>query len=125
MSLDLNIGIEKRKEIIDRLQFFYGVDVFFSSSYERLRRDDPTVPRELRFTDHYSIGPGLDFNTGFILNIFKDFFIAAEVTPYLAYYYTKRKEIVNQVKTTSTINNANFNFSNQNIRLSLVYRWIK
>lgn len=125
MSLAFNIGIEKRKDIINRLQFFYGADVYFSSSYGRTKQDNPTVSRELRFTDHYTIGPGLDFNSGVILNIFKDFFIAAEVMPIIEYSYTKTQEIVNQEKTSNTFNGMHFNFSNENIRLSLVYRWIK
>ena len=124
-SLAFNLGFEKRKEIVEKLQLFYGVNIMIGGGFGRSMEDNPNVPRELRFTDHYSISPGLGFNSGFLLNIFKDFFIAAEVTPSVEYLYSNSQFINGLEKFTNTYNTGSFNFSNQNVRLSIVYRWLK
>lgn len=49
------------------------------------KRKYPTLPRDLRYLDDFSINPGLGFNSGFIAKITGDFSISAEIIPKLIY----------------------------------------
>jgi hypothetical protein len=120
-----DIGIEKRKQLTNKLVGFYGISVTASTDFQRSKTENPTLPKNLRYTDDLSISPGLGFNSGFILNIFNDFFIAAELTPKLYYTYSFSQQIQGSEKVKSTINSGILRFNNKSILISLVYRWTK
>ena|SRR4030043_476273 len=120
-----DVGLEKRKQITEKLTAFYGINVITSISFVRSKREDPTLPQDLRHMDNFSISSGLGFNSGFIFNFAKDFSISAEIIPKLIYTYSasEGQDGLNKVKNIMT--GGSFNLDNESVRVSLIYHWIK
>ena len=119
------VGIEKRNKINNRLTAFYGINFVAASSFYRQKTENPSLLRDLRHLDILSINPGFGFNSGFILSISDEFAIAAEVVPQLLYNYSTTQRIAGTDKITDTTQGGSFNFNNQSLRVSIIYKWIK
>ena len=119
------IGIERRKNITDKLSAFYGVDVFTEGRFMRNKSENPNYPADLRFTDDLTVTPGLSFNSGFILNIKGAFSIATVLAPEIAYTYSSKEMVVNSTKVKATQNEGSLNIGNQYIQIGLIYKWDK
>ena len=125
LSGGFDIGLEKRKQVTEKLTAFYGINLAVSADFQRSKYDDPTLPKNLRFTDDFSISPGLGFNSGFILNILNDFSISAEIIPKLNFIYTSNQNIQGTEKVKSTNNGGSLQLDNQSVRISFIYHWTK
>lgn len=117
------IGLEKRTQITNKLTAFYGVNFVITTSFQRNKREDPTLPSDLRHLDDFSINPGLGFNSGFIYKINDEFSISAEVIPRLLYNYSSTQRISGLNKVNDTTQGGSFNLDNQSVRVSLIYKW--
>ena len=120
-----DIGLEKRKQITNKLTGFYGLNFVISTSLDRNMRQDPTLPRDLRHLTNLSINPGFGFNSGFIYKISDAFSISAEVIPQLLFKYSSNQRISGTTKVNDTIQGGSFNIDNQSVLVSLVYKWDK
>jgi hypothetical protein len=119
------IGFEKRKQITEKLTAFYGINLTASSNFQRYKSENPSLPMDLRHTDHFSIFPGLSFNSGMILKITGDFSIAAEIIPRLLFTYSSNENINGSAKVKDIITGGSFGFNNQSLSVSLIYKWNK
>jgi len=117
------IGLEKRTQITEKLTAFYGINFITSTSFQRNKREDPTLPHDSRYLDDFSIEPGFGFNSGFILNITGDFSIAAEIIPQLVFKYASSERISGSEKVKDTNTGGSLNLDNQSVRVSLIYKW--
>ena len=123
LSGTFDIGLEKRKQITNKLTGFYGLNIVISTSLDRDMREDPTLPRDLRHLTDFSINPGLGFNSGFIYKISDAFSISAEVIPQLLFKYSSNQRISGTTKLKDTIQGGSFNLDNQSVLVSLIYKW--
>ena len=121
----LDIGIEKRKQLNEKLWLFYGINIFESTSFSRTNTADPTLPKDLRNQDNLLIGTGLGFDSGFILNIVGNFSVSAEISPRLSYSHNSHTFINNSEKYKDTIQTYGFGISSSIIRISLLFSWTK
>lgn len=119
------IGLEKRKQITDKLFAFYGVNFVVSSNFHRNKRQDVSLPLESRRLDDYSINPGFGFNSGLIYSISDEFLISAELTPRLLYHYSTSQRVTGLDKVNDTSHAISFDLDNQSIRVSVIYKWNK
>ena len=118
-------GIEKRKIITDKLQAFYGIDIFTWGSFYRHFQQDPSLPYDLRFHDNLSVTPGFSFKSGLILKISDAFSIAAEIAPEIFYSFGYNEKTVGNIKVKDTSSNGIISISNQNVWIAFVYKWDK
>jgi hypothetical protein len=121
----VEIGLEKRSGISNRMTAFYGVNLITSTSYQRSKVDDPNVPKDLRHVDLLSISPGLGFNSGFIYNISDEFSVAAEVTPRIVYDYSIQERISGTDKSHNIDHGGYFMLNNTSVKVSIIYAWRK
>lgn len=120
-----DIGLEKRKQITNKLTCFYGLNFVITTSLDRNKREDPTLSRDLRHLNNFSINPGFGFNSGFIYKISDEFSISAELIPQLLYNYSSRERISGTDKVLDTIQGGSFIFDNRSVLVSLIYKWGK
>ena len=125
LSGGFDIGLEKRKQVTERLTAFYGINLTASTDFQRSKYDDPTLPANLRFTDDFNISPGLGFNSGFILNVLNNFSISAEIMPRLLMIFNSNQNVIGTNKVKDTNMGGSFNFNSSSVRISFVYNWIK
>ena len=125
ISGSFDIGLEKRKSLTDVFSCFYGLNLYNWTSFNRINNpQDPTLPRELRHLNNYDIDLGFGFNSGFILKVFKDLFISAELMPRILYKYNLSQSLVQGEKVKYTANGGSLNLNNT-VQFSLIYSWIK
>jgi hypothetical protein len=123
-SGSFDIGMEKRKSISETLTCFYGINLYNWSSFNRIKTEDPTLPRDLRFLDSFSSESGFGFNSGFILRIYKGFSISTELTPRILYKYNTTQNIDQGEKVKYTGSGGSINI-NSTVQLALIYSWSK
>jgi hypothetical protein len=116
--------LEKRKLITEALTCFYGINLYNWSSFNRIKTEDPTLPKDLRFLDSFSAESGFGFNSGFILKIYKGFAISTELTPRILYKYYTSQNINQGEKVKYTGNGGSINI-NSTVQLALIYSWSK
>ena len=121
----LEVGLEKRSSITEKMKIFYGIDLICNSGYRRNRSDSPNLPEDLRALDDLYIYPGLGFKSGVILNIKNDFFISAELSPQILYKYYSHERITNSELRKERTTGFDLNLNNESVRISLIYRWTK
>jgi hypothetical protein len=119
------LGLEKRKQIVDKLDFFYGMNLMVYSEFHRNITEDPALPRNLRYRDIIHIEPGLSFNSGFLLHLSSSFSISAEIIPQIIYTYYSSERIEGSEKVKDINNGVTFSANNRAIRFSLIYNWEK
>jgi hypothetical protein len=119
------VGLEKRARINNRLTAFYGVNFVTSTSFQKRKTEDPTLPLDLRHLDVLNINPGLGFNSGFIYTISGEFSVSAEVSPKLLYNYTTSERISGTNKVNDTTQGGSFELDNRSVKISLIYTWSK
>lgn len=119
------VGLEKRSKISNRLTAFYGVNFVTSTSLQRTKTEDPTLPLDLRHLDVFNVNPGLGFNSGFIYTISGEFSVSAEVIPKLLYNYTRSERRTGTNKVNDTTQGGSFNLDNRSVKISLIYTWSK
>jgi len=120
-----DIGLEKRKQITNKLTAFYGINFVVMTTFQRTKTEDPALSRDLRHVSVFSVNPGLGFNSGFIYTISGEFSIAAEISPRLLYHYSTTERISGAIKVNDTTQGGSVNIGNQSVKFSLIYHWIK
>ena len=122
---DFEIGLEKRKQISERLTFFYGINFLTMTSFNIHKKEDPGMPLDQRSLNDLNLSPGIGFDTGLMFKITGDFSIAAEIMPALLFNYASREEISGTETVKDTQTGVSLDFNTQSVLISLVYRWNK
>ena len=123
ISGGLKVGLEKRKSVREPIQFIYGVDLQAVLSNTGRTTDNPNLPIELRTLHNTSVSTGLGFNLGFMLDLGKNFFVGAELTPSILYRLTTSDRLGADAIFVEKTSSIDLNISNQSVRLSAIYRW--
>jgi len=118
------VGLEKRKQITDKLTAFHGINFITSTSFQR-NKLEPSITQDLDDLDNFSITTGLGFNFGFIVKIAGDFSISAEIIPELVYKYSSTERIAGLIKVKDSNKHGSFNIDNESVRVSFIYQWHK
>jgi hypothetical protein len=125
ISGGFEIGLEKRKQLTEKLSAFYGINFTSTANFARSKNDNPAIPADLRYTDSFNINPGLGFNSGFILKITADFLMSAEIIPQILFRYSSSEGVEGSNKVKHVNTGGSLNFDNQSVRVSVIYRWNK
>jgi hypothetical protein len=118
------VGLEKRKQITDKLTAFHGINFITSTRFQRNKLAS-SITQDLGYLDDFSITTGLGFNFGFIFKIAGDFSISAEIIPELVYKYSSTERIVGPIKVKDSNKQGSFNIDNESVRVSFLYQWHK
>lgn len=119
------VGLEKRMQITNRMTAFYGINFVTMTSFQRNKREDPTLPADSRHLVYFSLSPGFGFNSGFIFKITEEFSLSAEVIPRLLFKYSSTERIAGSTKVKDSSTGLSLNLDNQSVRVSLIYKWNK
>lgn len=118
LGLSLSIGREYRKQIEEKFQFRYGIDLYSGFyTYESKNED-------LETTNTYDdLSFGINGIIGLNYMLSEKVLIGAEILPGIG--YSTRDQVSNQAgtETKTEYNSWSLGFNNQSARLSLVYRW--
>ncbi len=120
MGFGFNIGFEKRKMINEKFDFYYGLDLLSTYTYNK------TVNNQFKTSsENSSFSPGLGFVLGLRYKINSAFNITAEVIPSVKYSSGKITNTNNSVNSTQTTSGYSFGLLNSNASLTLAYRFGK
>ena len=127
IGLGLGIGIEKRKSIIDKLGFLYGLDIdlSYSVSNNKSKSSDGSI---MRTQQQWNISPGLSIVLGIYCKLSNDFSISAELAPSVSYNTSEsntKNPANNNFDTRSTSKNFQFGLSNSSASFTLAYTFGK
>ncbi len=125
LSGGIEVGIEKRLELADRVGIFYGIDLSCYSRYHRTGTDSPNLAEDLRRLNFVSFSPGVGFKSGFIAEIKNGFMVSAEINPQLYYRYSSNEQIINSEISKDRVNAFGMFLGMETVKLSLIYRWEK
>ena len=125
ISGGLDLGIEKRTSITDKLTAFYGINFYTGTAFIRNKTEDPTLPLELRHEDSFNTNTGFGFDSGLILKLSDSFSISAEITPRLLIFYESSQNVVATHKETDKTTGGSFNLNSHSLRVSFIYNWTK
>jgi hypothetical protein len=118
-GMQLQVGIEKRRELSSKSHFFYGFDVIGGTSFSRINIDNPTLPERKRDTDFLTIKTGLGAPVGYIINIHNNLFFSFEIEPELTYSYRTYGE------ASANYKHHIFDFDIDKLKISLIHKWGK
>lgn len=117
----LLLGIDKEKELNEKLSMMMGLNAQMSYNYSNYSTQDPSIPVSQRDNKVYQYIPGIGFGLGFFYHIKNNLLLGAEINPTFKYYYENSKSHYNN----ALYKNKGFNFSlsNNSGFLTLKYRF--
>jgi len=114
----IQVGLENRVKLTEKLSAFYGVDLNTSLTYMKSESEGAEN------ISRYSVfRPGFSFGSGFILNVVKNLSVSLELEPAVLISFTSSES---QFQSTTTKNKTTyyiFDFDIDDVKLALVYRW--
>jgi hypothetical protein len=115
------LGIEKEKELTDRLSLIMGTNARMIYNYSNYKTEDPAIPVSERKNIVRTYAPGIGFGLGFFYHISNSFLLGAEINPAVVYYHQKSE----RYDTNERYKNKgiDISISNNNALLSLKYRF--
>ncbi|MFS0490185.1 hypothetical protein [Leadbetterella byssophila] len=123
-NYDLGIGIEKRKDFNEHMQFLYGVSAIAGRSgqtTEAITADDKVLTEIINTTWRYGAG----LNLGILVRIVENLHLGAELIPkYMI--STEKTEYIASAVISNQVQKAkqqDFYLSMNDVRFSLVYRF--
>lgn len=141
---DIEVGLERRAPVYDRLSFIYGLNLVTEGSYEHNSHERREVDDDRGITQNlesdrtdYRVSPGLGFNAGAIFELWDNIMIATQVTPSLTYDYEKITEYTERevefhsggpddeqetYESEDTQDGFSFNLNSRAVRFAIVYR---
>ncbi len=122
-----SIGKEVRKDIVEKLELRFGVDLSFSYLYQKSDHKDKTDPYYNNYFKHKIYYPGINLVFGLYYKLSDHFIIGAELLPYFRYEIGKsvssRFWLNNGDEVKTDISGFSYGLSNSSVQLSLVYRF--
>jgi len=125
LSGGLDLGLEKRYSITEKLSAFYGINLYSGTAFIRNTTDNPTLTLELRHEDSFITNSGFGFDSGLILRLSDGISISAEIIPRLLIFYETHQNVVATHKETEKNTGASFNINSNSLRVSFIYNWTK
>jgi len=116
----LQLGLENRISITERLSAFYGVDLTASLTYQK----NEFVAPANTITNRSSVfSPGFSFGSGFILNVARNFFVSVELEPSIFMNFTSQESKAQSVTTKNVTTSYHFHLDSDDVKIGLIYRW--
>jgi hypothetical protein len=113
-----NIGFEKRKNITEKLGYYYGLDLLTSYSNNHISSYGTSI------NDVWTVSGGIGVVLGLNFKISNNIYLAAEVLPSIRVTYGKDKFTNNGIALTrNTIIDYSYGLSNSGASLTLSYRF--
>ncbi len=122
LQSNIGIGIEKRKTLSDKLNFYTGIDILLNVYWDRLKTDNPFLSENLRTVDALSLNPGLGFKTGLHYKLNNDLSIGFSFSPHVYFRYL---QVGTSFDSKEKEKEGNININLDEISLSIIYRWNK
>ncbi len=116
----IQLGLENRVKLTEKLFAFYGVDLATSLTYHK---NEIISPGDNSFVKSNTIMPGLSFGSGFIFNIIKNLSVSLELEPSIFMSFTSNESDYLSVKAKNKISTYNLDFNSDDVKLALIYRW--
>jgi opacity protein-like surface antigen len=114
----IQVGLENRVKLTEKLSAYYGVDL--NTSFTYMKSESEGAGNTSRIS---AFRTGFSFGSGFILNVVKNLSISLELEPAVLISFTSSESqfqsITTKYKTTYYI----FDFDIDDVKLALVYRW--
>jgi hypothetical protein len=105
------------------VNIFYGLDAIGQSGYSRTEVDDPNIALSDRISKDISMGAGIGFVVGVMIQISDNFLLASEIEPELLYSMSWDR---NSDSSLSSVRSGySLNMNSQLAKVSLIYRWEK
>ena len=119
-SGSVQVGLENRHRLTERLSAFYGIDL---SAGVMLENSETTYPEYVTTSHAVNFMPGLSFGSGLILNVIKNFSVSLELEPSVLLSFGS-VETEDQTGTEShRVKACIVNFNIDDVRLALIYHW--
>ncbi len=115
---EIGIGLEKRKNLDDKLMLAYGPTVGGSLDYSWKKTNDPSLPLEDRTSSSLVLHPFIGYSVGLLYPISKNFLLSAYLNPRLALSYNNKTD-------NSVTYNLDLYVSSEWLAFSIVYRMDK
>lgn len=124
IGFTLKFGKEYRKEITEKLEFRYGVDLSFGYRKSKYDYNDKSIVNNDMLDEKLTYRPGINFILGFNYLISKDILIGAALLPGFNYIIGISNSLgsSNEVITSET-SGFDYGLSNTSALLSLSYRF--
>ena len=111
-----DIGFEKRKQIVNNLSFYDGLELQPSCNYAYTNNGNRSKDK------YFQVNGGLGFVLGLSYKVGSAIYLDAELVPDIMYTYTIDKNYQNGAETKTRSSNVSFNLSNT-ANLTLSYRF--
>ena len=112
------IGREYRKELTEKMQFRYGLDLFANYSMNKTKQNIQLGPSQETENETYSGGIGIVLGLNYLIN--ESFLVGVEVLPSVTY---QENYSTFTGGTSSTNTGFNYGLSNEPVTLSIIYRF--
>jgi len=116
----LQLGLENRVNITERLSAFYGVDLTASLTYQK---SEFVSNANTSTTKSREFMPGFSFGSGFILNVARNFFVSVELEPSILMNFTSEESTAQSVTAKNVITSYRFHLDSDDVKIGLIYRW--
>jgi hypothetical protein len=122
-GFNLRFGKEFRKELVEKLDLRYGVDLLFTFQKSDYEIDDKTASNYDRHTGSKTYSPGLGIIVGLNYHLGERFLIGAEVLPNVSYSTGSSFENYGGVETHYDLTGFSYGISSTSALLSVVYKF--
>jgi hypothetical protein len=116
----IQVGLENRNSLTEKLTAFYGVDLTASIIS---MNDESTHPDYIDSSKGVSFAPGLSFGSGLILNVIKNLSVSLEVDPSFTLIFASSKNTDETSTDEFKAKGCLINFDIDDVKLALIYRW--
>lgn len=119
-SGSIQLGLENRVKLTERLIAFFGVDLASSLSYQK---NEMISPDNNSFVRSSTFMPGFSFGSGFIFSIIRSLSVSLELEPSIFMRFTSNKSEYLSITSLSRTSAYIFDFNSDDVKLALIYRW--
>jgi len=116
----IQVGLENRHSLTEKLSAFYGVDVTASVLY---MKDESIHPDYIDSNRSVSFTPGLSFGSGLIFSVIKNLSVSLELDPSISLSFLSIKSTDETSTDKSKGKGCIIDFDTDDVRLALIYRW--
>jgi hypothetical protein len=116
----IQLGLENRVKLTEKLFAFYGVDLVTSLTYQKNELFSPETNSIMKSS---TFMPGFSFGSGFIFNIIRNLSVSLELEPSIFMSFTSNESDYLSITTKSKSSAYIFDFNSDDVKLALIYRW--
>lgn len=125
IAFQIGAGKEFRKNVVDKLEFRYGLDLLMGLDYSKTENGTPSPANPTTERTSTLLAPELNLVFGLNYVISEHFVMGAEVLPFFRYNWRQNTTefIDNSPKEENTETNYQYGFTTNSLRLSAVFRF--